>query len=100
MYPTHNPSVESKHIKAGDTVVLKAGGPVMKVHATSQGLAYCSWFEGDSARHSTFAVDSLQPDTAQAGEAPEPIKALAGALEEIGRKQPRRKPPASSGAGD
>jgi uncharacterized protein YodC (DUF2158 family) len=53
---------ETTSPQAGDTVVLKSGGPAMTVQARSQNLAYCSWFEGDKLHHGTFAVDTLQAD--------------------------------------
>jgi uncharacterized protein YodC (DUF2158 family) len=55
-------------IKAGDTVMLNSGGPVMTVDrigpnpadAGATKLAYCQWFEDRQLRRDTFPVTSLR----------------------------------------
>ena len=51
-------------IKAGDTVQLKSGGPVMTADwvADQYGVmsAYCIWFAGNKKEGATFPVTSLK----------------------------------------
>jgi uncharacterized protein YodC (DUF2158 family) len=49
-----------EHIRVGDAVTLKSGGPVMTVQALSMSLAYCAWRVGAMVHHGTFEVDSLE----------------------------------------
>lgn len=49
----------NERIRVGDAVVLKAGGPVMRVQALSLSLAYCAWSQGGHPHHGTFEVESL-----------------------------------------
>jgi uncharacterized protein YodC (DUF2158 family) len=56
----------SEAIKAGDTVILKSGGPTMTVKQVSDLYgtltAWCDWFDGKKACNGTFPVTSLQHD--------------------------------------
>jgi uncharacterized protein YodC (DUF2158 family) len=49
-----------EHIRVGDAVTLKSGGPVMTVQALSMSLAYCAWRVGAMVHHGTFEVESLE----------------------------------------
>lgn len=51
-------------IKAGDTVRLKSGGPLMTVSSVGRDThdvlrAWCDWFEGTKAHNGSFPVTSL-----------------------------------------
>lgn len=53
-------------MKAGDTVVLKSGGPLMTIdkvanrpHSTEQS-AWCSWFDKTKLEHGVFPLTSLK----------------------------------------
>ena len=56
----------SEAIKAGDTVRLKSGGPVMTVNQVGDHYgtltAWCAWFDGTKAINGTFPVTSLESD--------------------------------------
>lgn len=41
-------------IKAGDTVQLKSGGPIMTVDSVEDGRAYCQWFDSKSEPHGDY----------------------------------------------
>lgn len=49
-------------IKAGDTVQLKSGGPIMTVSRLEDGglNAVCGWFDGKKDKLATFAVVMLK----------------------------------------
>jgi uncharacterized protein YodC (DUF2158 family) len=48
-------------LKAGDTVQLKSGGPVMTVAAVAEnGAVTCSWFSEKEKRESHFANAQLR----------------------------------------
>jgi uncharacterized protein YodC (DUF2158 family) len=55
----------AEEIKAGDTVELKSGGPLMTVERVFAGIknepkAACQWFEGSKAMSENFSVSSLK----------------------------------------
>ena len=52
-------------IKAGDTVRLKSGGPLMTVSRlfdSTEGMikAHCDWFEGNKHMSGSFPINSLK----------------------------------------
>ncbi len=49
--------------KAGDTVRLKSGGPLMTIHSIKNGEAWCQWFdEKEEAKEKFFLMTSLIAD--------------------------------------
>jgi uncharacterized protein YodC (DUF2158 family) len=47
--------------KAGDTVKLKSGGPVMTVAGKSTiGQIICQWFDKDELKNGRFNAESLE----------------------------------------
>ena len=47
--------------KAGDTVKLKSGGPVMTVSGKNTlGQPVCQWFDKNELKHATFNSESLE----------------------------------------
>lgn len=46
-------------IVAGSVVTLKSGGPRMTVAEVRGHVVRCSWFEGTTARHSVFHLNTL-----------------------------------------
>lgn len=61
--------------------MLRSGGPLMTVQACSLNLAYCRWFEQDSARDGTFEIAVLvRADVQEPLTSPAAIGALKAAL--------------------
>ena len=52
----------SDQIKAGDTVRLKSGGPLMTVAWVKESTASCDWFDGSKAVTQSFQITSLELD--------------------------------------
>lgn len=55
------------NVKAGDTVKLKSGGPLMTIErierdASGDPYATCSWFKGEERKRENFSLDALVPD--------------------------------------
>lgn len=46
-------------MKAGDTVRLKSGGPVMTVRWVEDDEAMCEWFEKTDLKSAVFSISSL-----------------------------------------
>lgn len=55
----------SNEIKAGDTVMLKSGGPIMTVSQIGDlygtTTAWCDWFDSKKQANATFPLTSLKP---------------------------------------
>jgi uncharacterized protein YodC (DUF2158 family) len=49
-------------IEAGDTVMVKSGGPLMTVKSLQETDAICVWFEGKTKKESKFALVTLVKD--------------------------------------
>lgn len=48
-------------LKAGDTVELNSGGPIMTVaEFPNAGIARCQWFHGPEAKWGNFPIVSLK----------------------------------------
>ena len=55
----------AEQFKAGDTMRLKSGGPLMTIHSINQseGTAWCEWFDKNGADQSkSFLITSLVAD--------------------------------------
>ena len=54
--------------KAGDTVRLKSGGPLMTVESVGDHYGttkvWCSWFQGTKLENGTFAVEAVEKSAA------------------------------------
>lgn len=49
-------------LKAGDTVRLKSGGPLMTISVISAATVFCVWFDGKKKMVEKFNRESLKPD--------------------------------------
>lgn len=48
--------------KAGDTVKLKSGGPLMTIKQENHGGEFqCQWFEKTKLEQASFSAESLEP---------------------------------------
>ena len=47
-------------MKAGDTVQLKSGGPLMTVEKITNQTASCQWFDDKNLKEAEFLVSSLK----------------------------------------
>jgi uncharacterized protein YodC (DUF2158 family) len=60
--PLQNTEVIMSEFKAGDTVKLKSGGPLMTVKAIEGGYAITVWFEGTKHKEGRFLLVTLELD--------------------------------------
>ena len=61
---------KEKSLKAGDTVRLRSGGPLMTVVEAGEPVR-CAWFQGKENREGSFpaaAIDREEPPCVSAGE--------------------------------
>jgi uncharacterized protein YodC (DUF2158 family) len=49
-------------LKAGDTVRLKSGGPLMTISVIRGDTVFCVWFDGKKKNVESFRMESLVPD--------------------------------------
>ena len=59
--------IPEAEFKAGDTVTLKTGGPLMTITDTNDmaRIAFCKWFRGDTLEHANFPFLSLERATSE-----------------------------------
>ena len=60
-------------LKAGETVRVKSGGPVMTIKVIEGDEAICTWFDGTKKKESRFRLVTLERDDGRRGNARGPI---------------------------